>query len=300
MPSLLPVPIRVLVKGASNVGWVSWMGGPRSDFIFPRAMEAQLLAHGRPCEVHTYTAPGEPVNRILQTWQREVLGFSPDVIVLSYGYLETIHLFLPRWLERHVHSLKARPRTVPGMYRKWLLHPAWRRLALLQARLDTIVNPTLRKRRPRRVAADLERYITHVQKVGSPMVILFELLPVSGQYRSWFPGMNQRVEVMNEELRALVTRLDLPHVRQLRVSELVEMEYGGDLERATPDGFHYSPRLHQLIGNKLAEIIEEWAETQPHLATAEIGARTIDPSEPMRGADRRQLRTSGQHSESQR
>ena len=47
---------------------------------------------------------------ILKTWQQEILGFSPDVIVLVYGYVETIHLFLPRWLERHANSWKAKPR----------------------------------------------------------------------------------------------------------------------------------------------------------------------------------------------
>ena len=52
----------------------------------------------------------EKTSPILKTWQREVLGFSPDAIVLAYGYIETMHLFLPRWFERHAHSWSAKPR----------------------------------------------------------------------------------------------------------------------------------------------------------------------------------------------
>lgn len=269
MPNPLPLPVRVLVKGASTVNWVSWMGGPRTDFTFPRAIEAQLLSDGRPCTVRTVTMPSEQTSRILRTWQQEVLGFSPDVIVLVYGHFETIHLFLPRWLERHANSLTARPRRLASWYRKLLLRPTWMVLARLQARLDRIVSPTIRSGRPRRVAADLERYITQVQKLGSPMVILFELLPPAENYRHWFPGMTARMEVMNRTIEDLVTRIDKPNVRYFRVSKLVAEHCGGDLEVATPDGFHYTPELHRVIGTALAREIEEWADTQPHLKLAE-------------------------------
>ncbi len=269
MPTPLPLPVRVLVKGASTVNWVSWMGGPRTDFTFPRAIEAQLLSDGRPCDVQTVTNISEKTSTILKTWERDVIGFSPDVIVLVYGHFETIHLFLPRWLERHANSNKGRPRRAESLYRKAILRPTWMILARLQARVDRIVKPTIRKSRPRHVAADLERYITHVQKIGSPLVILFELLPPAEKYRHWFPGMTARMEVMNRTIEDLVMRIDKPNVRYFRVSKLVAEHCGGDLEVATPDGFHYTPELHRAIGTALALEIEEWADTQTHLKLAE-------------------------------
>ena len=132
--------------------------------------------------------------------------------------------------------------------------------------MDKVVKPTIRRGRPRKVVADLERYITQVQKVGSPMVFLFELLPPSGKFISWFPGMPVRLKVMNAAIEDLVNRLDKPNVRYFRVSELVDKYCDGDLEVATPDGFHYTPELHGHIGTALAEQVEEWADTQPHLA----------------------------------
>lgn len=275
LPSPLPLPIRVLVKGASTVNWVSWMGGPRTDLTFPRVIEAQLAADGRPSDVRTITMTSEQTSKILGTWQREILGFSPDVIVLVYGHYETVHLFLPRWLERHANSLKAKPRLLSTLYRKRVLRPIWMALAQLQAKLDTVLDPTIRRGRPRRVAADLERYITHVQKVGSPLVLLFELLPPADRYRTWFPGMAPRIEVMNQAIADMVRRVDLPNVRYVHIAEFVEKYAEGSQEIATPDGFHFSPVMHREIGIALAQQIEEWAQTQPHLAIDPA----IDPTE---------------------
>jgi hypothetical protein len=265
-----PLPIRVLVKGASTVNWMSWMNGPRTDFTFPRVIEEQLLADGRPAEVRAITMTSEQTRRILSTWQAEILGYSPDVVVLVYGHYETIHLFLPRWLERHANSLKARPRRISGLYRKHLLGPVWMTLARLQARLDVTLDPTIRRSRPRNVAADLERYVEHVQQVGSPLVFVFELQPPAKRYRSWFPGMARRIEVMNVALEDMVRRIDLPNVRYFRTTPLVEKYADGDIDVATPDGFHYTPALHREIGEHLAREIAAWSETQPHLAFGQV------------------------------
>ena len=268
MPTPHSMPLRVLVKGSSLVNQISWMGGPRTDFTFPRALEQQLLADGRTCDVRTITAMAEKTGPILKSWEHEVLGFSPDVIVLVYGYVETIHRFLPQWLERHANSWRARPRRIRTLYRKLVLRPVWKLLAQLQMRLDTVVPTVRRLRRPRRVAAYLEAYISHVQTVASPLVIVLELLPPAGNYRRWFPGMEARIEDMNHALAATVARVDRPNVRFFRVQPLVDEYCEGDLDLATPDGSHYSPELHRQIGRALGDEIQAWAETQPHLARA--------------------------------
>jgi hypothetical protein len=266
MPTPLPLPIRVLVKGASTVNYVSWMGGPRDDFIFPRVVEQQLLADGRPAEVRAITMTSEQTSSVMGTWQAEVLGYSPDVVVLVYGHYETIHLLIPHWLEVHANSLKGRPRRLATAYRTYLVRPAWKMLARLQAAIDARVPATVRRGRPRQVAADLERYISHVRSVGSPLVYVFELLPPGTRYRSWFPGMARRIEVMNRTLEQMVARLGTDDIRYFRVADLVEQHAGGDIDVAIPDGFHYSPQMHRHIGTALAADIAAWADTQPHLA----------------------------------
>lgn len=274
MPDPLPLPIRVLVKGASTVGWLSGMGGARTDFTFPRVIEEQLLQSGRPVELRTHSVPSERTKTTLRHWEYEMIGFSPDVVVLVYGHYETVHLFLPWWLERHANSLKKRQGRVRAAYRRLLLRPVWMFLARLQARLDTTLDPTIRRSRPRRVAADLENLLEHVQDMHSPLVFLFELLPPAKRYQSWFPGMAARIEVMNEAIRDLVERLDNPNIRLLRIQPIVDEYAGGDMNVATPDGFHYSPEIHRVIGTRLAEEIATWADTQPHLRVG--GPRSVE------------------------
>ena len=267
-----PLPLRVLVKGSSVVNQVSWRGGPRTDFTFPRALEEQLLHDGQPCDVRTITAMAETTGPILKTWQQEVIGFSPDVIVLLYGYVETIHGFLPRWLERHANTWKARPRRLRSLYRRTILRRTWKLVAELQMRLDRVI-PSSRRGRNRRVAAHLEEYISQVQTVASPLVLLMELLPPASRYDRWFPGMTARIAAMNDALAATVERVDRPNVRFFRMRHLVDEHHDGDLDAAMPDGSHFSPEMHRHVGTALAREIEAWAETQPHL-TRESDAGT--------------------------
>lgn len=264
-PEALALPLRVLVKGASTVNWISGMGGPRSDLAFPRVIQDELHAAGRPCDVRALTMPSEPTAGILGTWQQEVLGYSPDVIVLVYGHYEAIHLFLPRWLERHANSLRGRPRPVALAYRRKVLRPVWMFLARLQAAVDSRIDPTVRRGRPLRVAADLRTYVEHVRRVGSPLVMIFELLPPARRYVSWFPGMSRRIEAMNDAIATMVQDLADDEVRYVRIASLVEEHADGDIDVATPDGFHYSVAMHRHVGRHLAGQILGWASGQPHL-----------------------------------
>jgi hypothetical protein len=202
---------------------------------------------------------------MLRGWEGEVLGFSPDVVVLCYGHLETIHLFLPWRLERHVNSFRGRPGRWREYYRERLLRPVWLLLAQLQAKADTVLDPTLRRSRPKRVAADLERLIERLRFTNNPLVLLLELQPPGQRYRSWFPGMAARIAVMNEALRSMVRRLDDPNVRWVTTTDLIAEHAFGDIDAATPDGFHYSVPMHRAIGTKLANVISEWADGQQHL-----------------------------------
>jgi hypothetical protein len=268
MPAPLPLPMRVLVKGSSIVNWSSSRGGPRSEFTFPRAIEATLHAAGRPAEVRAPSVAGELTRHGLHSWEHEALTWSPDAVVLAFGYYESIHFILPWWLERHVHALNGRSGPVRKFYRQRLLEPLWMVLARLQAKADSTFNPLLFGRH-RRVVADLELLVGHLQDVASPLIVFVELLPPSARYASWFPGMAARIARMNQALEELVARLDQPNVRMLHTTEVVDEVAGGDLQVAVPDGFHFSPSLHRAIGEALGAQLVTWAETQDHLKLPE-------------------------------
>jgi hypothetical protein len=259
------------------------MSGPRTDFTFARVLEAELLGAGRPATVHTISVPSELAKTALRNWEAEVLGFSPDVIILTYGQYEAVHLFLPRWLERHVNSLKVRPGRLRERYRKHVVRPVWMLLARLQARVDTSPIAVLTKTwRAQRTVDDLERFVLNVREVGSPLVLIFEVLPPAKRYQSWFPGMTARIAEFNQRAADMVARLGQPDVRFFGVNELVDKYAEGSLEVAIPDGFHWTPHMHRVIGEELAREVAEWADTQPHLrapARKRSRARTVPAAE---------------------
>jgi hypothetical protein len=264
MPEPTKIPLRVLVKGASTVIYTSWMSGPRSDFAWPRAIEAELHAASWPADVRCTAVPAERTKHAIEHWHDEVLAWSPDVVVFHYGHMECVHLFLPRFLERHVNDLRARPFPIREAYRKYLLRPFWMFLAKLQMRADEALPQTLLSFRPRRAAADLVRMIELTRTVASPLVLVPEIPPAGRPYEKWFPGMTPRIAVMNETFRETIRKLDDPDVRFVPLRDVWTPIVGEDGDPC-PDGGHFTPEVHRAVGQKLADIVLEWAEKQPHL-----------------------------------
>jgi len=270
----LPLPLRVLVKGASTVHTVSYMGGPRSDFAYPRATEAELYAAGVPAEVRCTAMASQRTKTAFKTWEQETFTWSPDVVVLTYGYMEIIHLFLPQPLERHANSLAARPGPIRTPYRT-ALHKVWKLLARVQQRLDRRV-PRLFMRRRLRAASDMFELVERIQMIGSPLVLIMELTPPGPPFRKWFPGLAERMELTNETLRDVVRRTNKPNVRFFPTNTvLAPLMAAGEV---VPDGGHYTPEAHRVIGAALAEEIRAWAEQERLIGTEQPSTRAREAS----------------------
>ena len=260
-----PLPIRVLVKGASLTHDVSARPQLREDFIFSRVIEESLLSSGHGASVWTAAVASQPTAHIFRTWEEQVKAWSPDVVILNAGYYEPVHLFLPRWLERHANSLKARPGPVRGLYRHYLLRPVWKSLARLQRQLDKSIQGKFFGRTVRRCGADLRAYIDRTRAVGQPRIMVFEFLPPGARGRDWFPGMAARVEMMNVMLRQLVADYNDPEITLVRIPDIVERRLPPGTE-PNNDGFHYNPDVHRFIGEEIADEIRSWAKQYPRLA----------------------------------
>lgn len=265
--------MRVLVNGPSTVNWTSWMSGPRSDYIFPRALEAALYASGIPAEVRNSALLAMPMSSLFHRWEADVLQWSPDVIITIPGHYEAVHLFLPRWFERHANRVDYVPGRFRTYYRRRVLRAVWKATATLQSKIDGALGARAsRWRRLRRAALSYEHYVRLCQQVASPMMLVPELMTPSSRGVQWFPGMPQRVDVVNAELAAVIDRIALPHVQMFPTRHLVDSMYGGDQDAATPDGFHFTPELHRQIGTDLAACISAWLQAEPsrapHASTA--------------------------------
>jgi hypothetical protein len=252
----LPHPLRVLVKGSSLVVMVPDWNGEQGEYTFPRWIQNGLLDRGRPCELDNRGVAGELTRSALGNWEDQVMATSPDAVVYGYGYYECIHGLLPHWLERHVNTFDGRTGPIRTRYRGWLLRPTWKALAQTQRVLDRYVADRLFRRRAKRIVNDYELLVQRTRTVapGSPLVFVLSLFGPGGKAPGWFPGMQVRIDRMNQALAEMVARIDSPGVRLVPVAELAErLEPGAD---PVPDGFHYSPRMRRIIGDWIAAEID--------------------------------------------
>lgn len=257
MPSL---PLRVLVRGSSIATQIGFWGETRADLAYPRVVEQFLAADGFSVTVHNRATIAERVSSAVRDWEAEVSTWSPDVVLLHYGYAEAIHLFLPRFVERHANSQQWRPTALNRAYRRWLLRPAWKAAATFQMYVDRVF-PSRLTTRHRRVARDLAALIARVRYVVPGSLILVpELTSPEGVWQAWFPGMADRIRQANAAIEP-VARSGDEDVRWVPTVDLVEQVRAEGLD-PVPDGGHLSPQVHRLIARRIADEIADWARKQ--------------------------------------
>ena len=226
-------------------------------------IDAELLSAGYPANVRVTAAVGAQARNARKTWAREVIPWSPDVVVLHYGQYEAIHLFMPWRLERFVNRSTRRPGKVRDAVHRHLVRKAYVSLALAQTQVDRRFPTSMSGYRFRRMASDLERLIDQIRNVASPLVLIPDQVHPGRIWAGAFPGMAARVDRMNSMLHDLVIRVDAPDVRLFSVNDVIA---GMDLDdEPTPDGGHFSPPVHREVGRALARVILGWAADQPHL-----------------------------------
>jgi hypothetical protein len=247
-------PLRVAVLGASATVETSWHGGPRADLAYPRVLEAELLAAGVPATVAVHALPANRIRHGRADWIERVARWDPDVAVLHFGQADNVHLFLPRWAERHANSPRRRSGPVRDRYRRRVVRPLWIGAAKLQQRLDPRLGPRSVGRRQRKQADELLDLVRLVLATSQATVLLPDLLRPGPPWASWFPAAAARMAHFNECVAQRVAALDDPRVRVFPLAAIVEGAMAPDEEPA-PDGGHFTPRAHRLIGSALADAV---------------------------------------------
>lgn len=249
-----PAPLRILVKGSSLVLKAPERTQAPGEYTFPRHVENDLVARGVPATVWNAGVVGELTVAAFDTWEEQVLAWSPDVIVFGYGYYECIHGFLPHWFERLANPEIKRPGVVRNLGRTALVRPVWKASAQAQRFWEKRVRRVRATGPRRRVIRRYERLIERSRRVGSPLVLVLELLGPNDRAADWFPGMADRIDAMNAALEAMVAGFADPDVRLLPVRSLA-----ADDPEPVPDGLHYNARLRRQIASAIADAAAEHA-----------------------------------------
>ena len=246
--------LRVAVLGASATVETSWWGGPRTDLAYPRVLEAELRAAGRPADVRVHALPANRIRHGRRDWVDTAMAWAPDAVVLHFGQADNVHLFLPRWLERHANSPRQRPGAVRGWYRRRVVRPVWIFLAKAQQRLDPRLVSLSVGRRQRRQVTELLDLIRLVRATSDAEVLVVDLLRPGPPWANWMPGCPSRMAEFNRQAADAIARLGDPLVQIVPVTTIVPAVLGPD-EELTPDGGHYTPEVHRIVGAALADDI---------------------------------------------
>lgn len=258
--------IRVLVRGSSTVSWISDVQPGRVSHAYPRALESALRQDGWSADVRVSAPLAASSLHILRDADADVFDWDPDVIVLNTGHMENLHLLVPIPWARHVFTRTARPGRWRRFYRRQLMWPVYRVVTRVQARLEPAIGGRVFGRRRAAVIAHVNRFITMATGNGHPLIIVMGLVPPT-QTLPEFPGLAARIEIMNEEFRAVVERRDDADIVWFDPSDVLATD-GPPIEVALGDGLHYNADAHAAVGRRLAEVVEKWAAQQAHLAAS--------------------------------
>ena len=255
------LPVRILFKGPSTLVWTSMMGGPRTDLVFPRVVEQELLRKGRRVDVRNNARNGWLTKDLFETWEEEISAWSPDVIVMTPAHMETVHGILPPKLERGANAISRRPGRFRTFYYRRFLRLTARLVLIIQRSLD---RPGRFQGRVKRALGYTDEFLRITKQVQHPLVLLLELHHPAKKNIPWFPGWLARIDVLNDGLRALADKYE--DARFVPIRDLMDQVEPGTPETLWADGIHFNPDFHRAIGERLAGIVDEWAKTQPHLA----------------------------------
>jgi hypothetical protein len=266
------VPARILVKGCSTAVWVAPPSGGRTDFVFSRWLEALLPARGLQCVVRNAGVHAEQITEAMCRWGDEIEGWSPDVVVLNYGVIESLPKILPRPLHRHVHSWHRHAGGLRHAYRAKLVDPVWRTaLRRFQRFVDGALGPAPARVSPGRMKAELVHFVRQTRQVGSPLVLVLDVWDPGPLWQHWMPGSLSRARRHRSAMAEAVEEFGEPDVRLLRASDVVHRH---PADFAIPDGVHLSPTLHRELAEMLAGEILSWARGQPHLSAPRVEGPT--------------------------
>lgn len=273
MSSVPQLPLRILFKGPSTLVWTSMMSGPRTDLVFPRVMEAELIRRDRSVDTWNAARNGWLTRDLFGTWEDEISSWSPDIVVMNPAHMETVHAILPPWLERGANAVSRRPGRFRRLYYRRILRGLARFVLHVQRRVD---GPGRFQGRVERALGYTDEYLRISQQVQNPLILLLELHEPTQKKVDWFPGWPARRELLNDGLRQLADRYD--NVRYVTISDLMGQFDPGRPEDLWADGIHFNTAFHRAIGEKLAAIAEEWASTQPHLSSVRLASVPVVPA----------------------
>jgi hypothetical protein len=249
-------PLRAVVVGSSVGYFVRPPGADRAEGPYPEQVVDALARHGVPAAVVNRARWFAQIDDAYMRIEDDVFSFSPDVVVLNFGWVECQPKLFPtavlEWLTTY------RPKLDPRTYR--VRRAVVRRGSKVYKELTPWA--ASRTELPSRMSerhfeAELRRYVQTVRREQRSLVVVLNVNPPTDRIEAVLPGVTERARRCSALIERVVASFDDPQVRLLD-SEAIVRAHGA--EAILPDGIHFNVEGHRLVADQLAEVILGWLD----------------------------------------
>jgi lysophospholipase L1-like esterase len=234
---------------------VMQMGGQPGE---PRRTYSDVLADeltdlGLPATVALEAKWFDFLKDVADEWEERVRPHRPQVLIVQYGLNESQPYLAPVWLVRHLLRKDEHTTRLGRLYRRTLAQWLWKALRTFRRIAAPLAGTWLLQMSPHRFEQALRRLIHIAAAERGCLVLVFDVNPPGDVLTHFLPGQDKRHAVFQQVIRDTITSIASPQVRLFAASEICAPLP----KHGLPDGMHFSPEAHELIGQALAGEIAE-------------------------------------------
>lgn len=226
----------------------------RSEGTYVEVLADVLAGEGVPAVPHLESRWFDFLVKAVADYERRVRVHAPDVVVVQFGLNEYQPWLLPIPVVRHLMVQNQAATRTARVYRRLVAQRLWKLVRTYRRAAAPRLGMLTWQTTPRRFERTLERFLRNVRMEAKPLVLVLDIEPPDARLEHFLPGVGKRHAVYQELLERVVRTVADPEVRLVRVSAIT----GGIGPNALPDGMHYSPATHEVVGRALADEVLRW------------------------------------------
>lgn len=249
-----PRRLRIVVVGPS-VGY--FVRPPRShpdEGNYAELLERRLRSEGVAAEVVNSSGWFLLVHEAFRDLETLVLRHAPDVVITNFGMGECQPKIIPTRLLRWLYTFK-RPSHAPSrLLQRLLLDPLTGLYVTQSPRVIRALPAAPYRLSPKRFGYEMRRLVRVVRKERQALVLMINANPAGPNLERTLPGTDERSQRFN----AILDRVAERHGPDTRVIDARTIVLDAGVEKALPDGIHFSAEGHRLIADALHAEIAPW------------------------------------------
>lgn len=245
---------RVAVLGNSVPILVVPPRATREEGTFPERLRRLLDERGLDVEVRNDSRLFDVLPDGWRRFQRDVIPWAPDVLVVNYGVIEMQPNVVPTWLNRHLTTETVGGKGPLALYRRRVVPKVWPPVRRFQRWSSARVGTHTWRLAPPRFAAELHRLI-EVARRERMLVLVNDVHAPGERLRHFFPAIERRHAIVQEVIADVVGGFADPDVRLVPVSQVSAKL--GEVD-GLPDGLHLTSAAHLGVAEMLDDEIGGW------------------------------------------